>query len=145
MKRVILIICSLTAILSFFTSCDEGDTVKPVIELVSPADGAVLEAGSAIHLEMVLEDNEMLSSYKIDIHEAAGHEHDTKAESADETAFTFSKSWNVSGSKNAHVHHHEIIIPENAEHGEYHFMVYCTDASGNEVYVVRTITISEAP
>lgn len=147
MKRVILTICSLPTFFLFlgFTSCeDDGDTVKPTIELESPAEGAVLKTGSAIHLEMSLDDNEMLSSYKVDIHDAAGHTHETKAESSDETViFTYSNSWSISGSKNAQIHHHEIEIPENAAHGAYHFLVYCTDASGNESYVVRNITLSD--
>jgi hypothetical protein len=139
MKRVILTLCSLPVIFSGFTSCDDGDTTKPAIELLSPAEGAILKTGSNIHLEMNLEDNEMLSSYKIDIHDAAGHGHDTQAETV---AFTYSKSWSISGSKNTHIHHHEIPIPEDAKHGAYHFMVYCTDASGNESYAVHNITLS---
>lgn len=146
MKRVIVTIYSLLAISLGFTSCsdDASDTVKPTIELISPEEEATLAVGSEIHLEMILEDNEMLSSYKIDIHDAAGHTHASKAENTGETVtFTYSKSWDISGSKNTHVHHHEILIPENAKHGAYHFMVYCTDTSGNESFIVRNITLDE--
>jgi len=147
MKTKILFTIYSVLVISFgFTSCsnNDGDTTKPTIELISPIEGAILKVGSHIHLEMDLEDNEMLSSYKIDIHDASGHTHDTKAESSGETVtFTFSKSWDVSGNKNKYVHHHEIEIPANAKHGAYHFMVYCTDTSGNESYVVRNITLSD--
>lgn len=144
--KINLTIYSLLVIFLGFTSCsdDTGDTAKPAIELISPAEGAILKVGSTIHLEMNLEDNEMLSSYKIDIHDASGHTHDTKAENTGETVvFTFNKSWDVSGNKNKYVHHHEIQIPANARHGAYHFMVYCTDTSGNESYVVHNITLSD--
>lgn len=145
--KTILALYSLLAFTFSFTSCsdDKGDTTKPTIELTSPIEGAILKVGSHIHLEMDLEDNEMLSSYKIDIHDASGHTHaSTKAESTGETVvFTFSKSWDVSGNKNKYVHHHEIQIPADAKHGAYHFMVYCTDTSGNESYVVRNITLSD--
>ncbi len=134
---------SVLVLLSFNAcSSDDGDTTKPVINLISPAEGADLRVGNqdGIHLEMDLEDNENLASYKIDIHSNFdGHTHKAEGET---TAFSFSKSWNVTG-KNAHIHHHEIIIPENATHGKYHLMVYCVDAAGNESYVARNITLSE--
>ena len=56
-----------------FVSCskdDEGDTVKPVINLLEPEEGAVLKIGDAngVHFEMDIADNEAIASYKINIH-----------------------------------------------------------------------------
>ena len=56
--------------------------------------------------------------------------------------FRSNRSWSVEYQKNARIHHHEIVIPENATPGRYHFMVFCTDAAGNESYVVRNIVLS---
>lgn len=126
-----------TSICSVFTACDDnkGDTEKPIIDLHAPTEGAVLKTGSHIHFDMDLSDNDELRSYKVDIHSAAGHSHDTKAEAS---VTIFNKSWPLEG-RNAHIHHHEIEIPANAAEGKYHFMVYCTDKSGNESYIVRSI------
>ncbi|MFR9620382.1 MAG: DUF4625 domain-containing protein [Rikenellaceae bacterium] len=146
---------------SIFVACDEaGDTEKPVIDLVSPAEGeAVAADGTGMHFEMNIEDNEGLGSYKVEIHSNFDdHAHASSAllntietKSDDESTteetvdFTFNQSWSedISGKLNTYVHHHEIVIPTNATHGDYHFIVYCTDAAGNESYVVRNITIGE--
>lgn len=138
-------ILSLVTILSVFTACsdDDGDTTPPVIQLNKPAEGANLMIGSTICLDMELSDDEMLSSYKVEIHNNFdGHEH-TRAEEAT-TAFQFQKSWSVADQKNAKIHQHEIEILENAAPGNYHLMVYCTDAAGNESYVARNIVLSHA-
>jgi hypothetical protein len=140
-----IVICFLPIYSFLFTSCDEGDTTKPVIELIEPEEAAELRIGSenGIHFEMNLSDNEQLASYKVEIHNNFdNHGHETDFRSGSETVpFTFEKAWNVSG-RNTHVHHHEINIPENATEGKYHLMVYCTDAAGNESYVARNIVLS---
>lgn len=56
--------------------------------------------------------------------------------------FSFNRSYDVSGQKTAHIHHHDIVIPANATAGDYHLMVYCTDAAGNESYIARNIKLS---
>ena len=146
--KYLLLSISIVTITLLFTSCDsdnDGDTTPPVINLIAPAEEGILKIGDehGMHLEMELSDNEMLSSYKVEIHNNFdGHEH-TKSLKADETTpFSFQKSWDVSGKKNATIHHHEIMIPENATPGNYHLMVYCTDAAGNETYVARDIVLS---
>ncbi len=123
-------------------SCEaDGDTTKPVINLESPAEGATLGAdGEGIHFEMELSDNEGLASYKVEIHNNFdGHDHDSKSETVD---FAYNNTWtDIAGQLNATIHHHEIVIPEDATHGDYHFIVYCVDVAGNESYVVRNVVI----
>lgn len=41
----------------------------------------------------------------------------------------------------SHVHHHDVVIPENALEGNYHLVVYCTDAAGNQSLVAREIVL----
>lgn len=134
----------LLAVVLVFNACsdDSGDTTKPVIVLNAPVEGAVLKIGSDIHLDMDLSDNEMLSSYKIEIHNNMENPHDHGTTKTKMEYFSLNKSWDVPGKKNTHVHHHDIIIPENAIEGPYHFIVYCTDAEGNESYVARNIVLS---
>jgi len=145
MKTISLTILALSIIVSLFmTACsdsEKGDTTKPVIELLAPAEGSNLKIGNekGIHLEMNLADNEMLASYKIDIHNNFdGHDHKAEGETV---PFTYNNSWKVSG-KNAYIHHHEILIPANATPGNYHLMVFCVDAAGNESYAARSIVLS---
>lgn len=146
-----LSLASILMLSTLFVSCSDdekqGDTTKPVITLNAPAEGAVLKPGTHIHFDMDLEDDVMLGSYKVEIHNNFdGHGH-TKAEAeagtAQTTPFAYNNSWSVSGQKNIHIHHHEIEIPANATEGNYHLMVYCTDAAGNESYIARNIVLDE--
>lgn len=131
---------------SLFLSCsdDDGDTTAPVINLKAPVEGAVLKIGSDVHFDLELLDNEMLASYKVDIHNNFdSHTHSKASNSDNDTApFAFQKSWDVSGLKKTSIHHHEIIISENATPGKYHLVVYCTDAAGNESHIARNIELS---
>jgi hypothetical protein len=146
-----ILFATITTIVSIFTfiSCEKsGDTTSPVINLIAPAEGAELMAGKDIHFDMELSDNEMLKSYKVEIHNNMENPHNhekvirtlsLKSEAA--TYFSYQHSWDVSDKKNAHIHHHEIEIPEDVIPGAYHFIVYCTDAAGNESHVTRNIAI----
>lgn len=158
-KFYLPIIC-LLAISSFvFISCDkdeDSDTTKPVILLNEPEEGQALQIGNlkGMHFDMDLSDDVMLRSYKIEIHNnfdnhphsrgnAVAKDGSNGAADAEETVdFTFNKSYDVSGQKNAHIHHHDIKIPANATPGAYHLMVYCTDAAGNESHIARNIVLS---
>lgn len=148
MKTNIYLLSILSIVLCLFSSCsdsDDNDTTKPTINLVYPTEGAVLKIGADIHFDAVFEDNEALASYKVDIHNNFNdHGHQSVLSARNETvAFTFNKSWSdIKGQKQAKVHHHEIVIPENATPGKYHLMVYCLDAEGNESYIVRNIELS---
>ncbi len=125
------------------TSCDKdnaGDTTKPEINLISPAEGATLGTDGDVHFEMELSDDTALGSYKVEIHSNFdGHTHASVTRTTD---FSYNNTWSdIESQRNATIHHHEIIIPADATHGDYHFIVYCTDAAGNESYVVRNIEI----
>lgn len=142
-----IIVLSVISVFIFF-SCDKdglaGDTTKPVIQLYEPAEGQVLKIGEDVHFEMDLSDDVMLKSYKIDIHNNFDHHSHggTKATEKDRVAFSFSRSYDISGQKNKYVHHHDIVIPDDAMPGDYHLMVYCTDAAGNDAHVAHNIVLS---
>lgn len=142
-----LFIAGMAIILSVAAvSCDknEGDTTMPVINLIEPEDGDVLTIGDEIYLDMELSDDVMLKEYTVKIHSnfGEGHDHTRDVEGEKTVEFTFQKSWDVSGKKNATIHHHEITIPANATPGDYHFMVFCTDAAGNETFVFSNVELS---
>lgn len=144
-----IIISLLVMIVPVFVACGDSDnplsdTTKPVIELKSPSEGQALAIGSehGVHFEMDLSDDVLLKSYKIDIHSNFDHHsHDTKAVGST-VDFVFSRSYDVSEQRTAHIHHHDILIPADATPGDYHLMVYCTDAAGNQAHVARNIVLS---
>lgn len=141
------ILSLLSIVLSFvFTSCDKddekADTTRPVIELDEPEDGDELLIGTGIHFECDFSDDVMLGSYMIEIHSNFdGHSHKVSSRAGEEPFF-IKKSYDLSGLRNTHVHHHDVAIPENATPGNYHLVVYCTDAAGNQTLVAREIVLS---
>lgn len=158
-KFYLPIICLLALSTSVFISCDkdeDSDTTKPMILLNEPEEGQAIQIGNVkgMHFDMDLSDDVMLKSYKIEIHNnfdnhphsrgnAAAEDGSNAAANAEETVdFIFNRSYDVSGQKNAHIHHHDIKIPANASPGAYHLMVYCTDAAGNESHIARNIVLS---
>lgn len=147
--RIYLSIIGLMAFSFLFVSCskdDEGDTVKPVINLLEPEEGVVLKIGDAngVHFEMDIADNEAIASYKINIHNNFdGHSHTRASEGGTTKPFAFERTYtDKAGQKQARVHNHDIKIPADATPGNYHLMVYCLDRSGNETYVARNIVLS---
>ncbi|GHU88917.1 hypothetical protein FACS1894155_04770 [Bacteroidia bacterium] len=144
------LVCLMAISFVIFSSCDrdnDSDTTKPVINLIEPEEGATLKIGDehGIHFELELSDNMILKSYKADIHpnfDGHGHSAPLKSTSSETVDFHFNKSWDVPGQKNVNIHHHEIVIPANATPGNYHLMIYCTDAAGNESYLARNIILS---
>lgn len=146
----------LSASLSFVACEKENkDVEKPVIVLHEPENGDILQIGGEVHFEMDLSDNERLASYKVNIHPNFDHhDHGSTRATDDGTAefqqikiFTTVEGEPLSSKKNVHIHHHEIVIPKTfngkpVREGDYHFMVYCTDAAGNETYVVRNVKLS---
>jgi hypothetical protein len=127
-----------------FVSCESGDTTKPVINLLEPTEGDILVIGEDVHFEMEVSDNDLLREYKVEIHHNLdGHTHEATRAEEELVPFFFEKTWkDISGKKNATVHHHEILVPEHATPGDYHLEVFCTDASGNEAYLVRNIELA---
>lgn len=141
-------ITSFAVFISVFalSSCTKGynvDTTAPTIELDEPEDGDELLIGAGIHFECDFRDDVMLGSYMIEIHNNFdGHSHKAKSRAVNEEPLFFKKSYDLTGLRNSHVHHHDVVIPENAQEGNYHLVVYCTDAAGNQSLVAREIILS---
>ncbi len=133
-----------------FISCENqlGDTTKPQIDLIAPADGDTLFAGDHIHFSMEVSDDVALGSYKVEIHnnfDGHTHDHVSPMHDHEEEPFAFNRVWSdIADKRNAHVHHHEIEIPSDVALGDYHFIVYCSDKAGNETQVVSNVILSVA-
>jgi hypothetical protein len=123
---------------SILLSCkdDNVDNTKPTINLIKPDQNQIFNIGDEICLEAELSDDIALKSYKVDIHNNFDHHEHNKQSNA----FNYNNNWDISGNKNTSIHQH-IDIPEDATPGNYHFMIYCTDMSGNETHVARDIEI----
>lgn len=144
-KNIFFYVLSVVLCFSFYAcSEDDADTTKPVIMLDEPEDGDSLRIGESVHFEADFSDDEALGSYLIEIHNNFdGHNHKVSSTRSEETVpFSLKKSYDLSNLRNTHVHHHDIVIPENATPGAYHLVVYCTDAAGNQSMVARDIILS---
>ena len=143
--RYLVSVCIAITSLAGFSSCDkenDGDTTPPIIELIDPKEGSVLtfDGEHGIHFEMKLSDNDMLASYKVEIHSNFNnHSHDLRTVATE--AFFYNKTWDVSGLRNTSIHHHEIVVPLSTTPGKYHLLVHCTDVSGNQSNIARNIEL----
>lgn len=142
----LLSLVSLFTIPSIFIACDEsdGDNTAPLIELSSPQEGIELTIGSTIDFSAVFKDNEMLSSYRVNIHhnfDNHGHEHSRDVSDEDiKNAFSFNRKWDITGTEQT-IQHQEIEIPTGVTPGKYHLVVECVDAAYNEAKVFRNIVL----
>lgn len=139
MFKLLLMIAIIPLIGLIGCSEDDVDTEKPVIEIIEPHDHEEFHPGDEIHVEIVFSDNVGLKEFKIDIHYGGDHSH--KSLKHGEVEWSYIHIEAIEG-RNKHVHMH-IEIPDNAKHGEYHFLVYCTDQAGNEAMVVLEIEIED--
>lgn len=141
--RVFLMVTAVTAGI-FLASCEKDedkDTRKPVISNLIVGHNDTIHAGEGIHLEFGVSDNDQLAHYSIEIHAEEEHVHKSALEHVHwdfDSTFT-----EVSGLKNKTVHHHEILVPEKAEPGEYHFHLSVADISGNLAEQEKELIVAE--
>lgn len=139
-KNLILLLTSIF-IIALISSCKKTDDTKPTFTVHEPVSGEVVITGNEIHFEADFSDDTELGQYKIDIHNNFdGHGHG-KTESL--TPWEESIINDLDGkSKSVHIH---IDVPTDIAAGEYHFIVSCTDAAGNEADPVEIeITIQNS-
>ena len=128
----------------FFASCEkdkEEDNQKPVISDLEVGHNDTIHAGEGIHLDFLASDNDLLDYYRIVIH--AEDEHELKS-AAEHIHWEFDSIFTeISGKKEWQVHHHDILIPENAELGEYHFHLMVFDQAGNLAETEKEVIVAE--
>lgn len=109
---------------------------------MEPQDGAIVKIGDrgGLHFDMILEDDVMLDSYKLEVYENFGNFNPHKVDAAT-VDFLLDKTYDVFGRDKARVHHHDVQIPANTTPGYYHFIVTCKDAAGNESSVIRNVML----
>ena len=122
-----------------FISCDEDDdTQKPVISNLEVGHNDTIHVAEGVHLDFEVSDNEKLDYYRITIHPEEDHK-----KSLTEVHWEFDSTFTeISGLKNYTVHHHDILVPENAELGEYHFHLSVADEAGNLAEVEKELIMA---
>ncbi len=124
-------------LLLFGIACDDEevapDTEAPAIEVSDPVADETFPAGSNIPFNAVFTDDRALGTYSIDIHNNFDeHAHGRKMDDPALVRFTYKKNFSLPAEK-VHVAdlQSEILIPETAVAGPYHFIVQAIDAEGN--------------
>lgn len=132
---------SLIFILLAGIACKEdNDSNPPIISIIKPSNGDLLEIGDTLYFKADFYDNADLRSYKLDIHSAQGHQHTRSV--VDFWSYTHEHSFSSGLQSKTEVL--EIPIPKDIRTGDYHLVVYCTDNSGNESTAFIEMDLTEA-
>lgn len=111
-----------------FASCTKEETpdlTKPIIAVTQPAaDHMDLSPADTFVVQATITDDVALSQWKIDIHSADGHTHRIMAGEWEMTATGTASGQNYNFSKT-------VVVPADAELGEYHLTLDATDQAGN--------------
>ncbi len=144
MKYSILLIA--TAFVFAFSSCsdDDRDLDKPAITtdgiVASPADCDSYRLGDTIHFCYRFTDNVELGNFNIEIH--SNHDHHTHSTSSvdcpheDEeehevvNPWVFNQDYQIPAAKKDYVAELDIVVPQDVDCGDYHFMIRLTDRAG---------------
>ena len=138
--KKLLPVLSIIVVAFIAFACNNEDNLKPVIANLEVGHNDSIFAGEAIHLEFEVSDDDLLDYYQVKIHPEEDHKSaSTEIHWELDTVFT-----EISGLKNYTVHHHEIMVPTDAEHGDYHFHLSVVDKSGNVAEEERDLILTES-
>lgn len=152
----IAIITVLIFTLSFW-SCtkEEIDDLKPQIDLTIagayPVNCSTVQRGSTLNFKAKFTDNVALGSYSVDLHHNFDHHnHSTSVETCNLgpiktpiSPFTFIQDYTIPSGQTEYIATGSILIPNNIDAGDYHFMYKVTDASGWQMINGFSIKIVE--
>ncbi|MCV9385875.1 DUF4625 domain-containing protein [Reichenbachiella ulvae] len=125
MKKNSLLLLGAFALFACESDNNVPDLTAPVITLVEPHEGDLVEAGSHIHVIGTVTDDEDLGMLNITVHDNFnGHGHGRKL-----AAFSINQSLSMTGT--LFDLDHEILVAEDATAGPYHVVLQATDAVGN--------------
>jgi hypothetical protein len=140
-NKLILILVVLIAFL--YASCEneDEDIQKPVISNLEVGHNDTIHLGEEIHIEFEVTDDNRMDYYRIVIHSEEEHDHKSLNEGEYWEIDTIFNE--ISGLRNYTVHHDVILVPENAETGNYHFYLSVVDQAGNVAEVERELYASD--
>lgn len=128
-------------ILSLLSGCDVNneiiDTKSPTIDVEEPMNFDELPAGEFVHFHAGFIDDYELATYNIEIHDNfGGHAHGRKASTANDPGlikWSYKESFLIPDGLILYqaLLEEEIMIPENAMAGPFHFITQAIDKAGN--------------
>ena len=114
-------------------------TIVPTITLEAPEEGSVFTAGYDVHFVAVLADSLGLTSYSVQIAPKKG-----EVEAMEGTIpFNYMNTWELQEQKELMMHHHEVVISNDAAEGNYVFTITCTNKAQKASKLERNITIKK--
>ncbi len=155
MKKIFLLI----GILAILNGCSKEetqiDTEYPVIDISGadafPVQCSNLKRGERFIFTAKFSDNQALGSYSLDIHQNFDHHtHSTEvkvcemeADKAPVKPFLLIKDYTIPVGQREYIATAEIIIPEDIDTGDYHFLIRLTDREGWQTIKGLSIKIVE--
>lgn len=139
MRRIII----LMALLALFCACDDSDEEKdmtyPEISVDgTPTDGQRYHRGDTICMSCSFSDNLELGKYNIEIHNNFDHHtHSTSSVDVDldedkeaVNPWVFNQDYDIPSGLTSYSPSVCIVVPDNIDTGDYHFMIRLTDHVG---------------
>jgi hypothetical protein len=172
MKKFIYMSLAMALILGFMACGDDNepkDMTPPTITgtgiTCNPINCQVYHPGEVIPFRYVFEDNEELGNFNLEVHnnfdhhthsteghdhehegsecEEQEHEHEEGEEHGEEHAWVYNRSFSIPTGLKSYNASIDIPIPEDAAHGDYHFMIRLTDKAGWQQIKSIAIIIEE--
>ncbi|MBW2961611.1 DUF4625 domain-containing protein [Mesonia aestuariivivens] len=121
------------------------DNLPPVISINEPTQDEAVAVGGEVHLDVDLEDDVELASYKIDVHnDFDGHTHTSRPSSIQQTLpWALSQTEELEAGQTAHHIHKHLEVPANAAEGAYHVGIIALDQAGNQSEAYVKIIVGE--
>jgi len=136
MKKIFLVL-----IVAVACSKENTDMEKPAIQISSPVNGVEYLVGCdtcALPVRATISDNDELNACKIEAHSAAGHGSHVSLMKALTASWLYDTIIDAKGNKKIELSL-SISLKEVQDTGEFHFLIYATDKSGNESLAERDI------
>lgn len=133
------------SVLLLLVSCsqeEDHDMEKPEINMSGasafPLTCEVVYRGESFTFKALFTDNEELGNYNIEIHNNFDHHShstdDVDCEPDEEKKpvkpFIYSKDFSIPSGSTSYEAQNSILVPEDVDTGDYHFMIRLTDKSG---------------
>lgn len=146
--------------LAALAACDKGDDTekdlqKPTISgdgiVASPIDCQQYKRGETLPVSYLFADNRELGEYTLEVHNNFDHhnhdKHNTSCEKdKDKTPvnpWVFKKTYKIPNKQKTYTARQDLSIPTDIDTGDYHFMIYLTDATGHMQTLPVSIKIVE--
>ena len=148
-NKNIFYLFTITAILGL-SSCSDDDSNNglddqaPVITINEPTDDEAVAVGGEVHLDVDLEDDIELASYKIEIHNNFdGHTHDRSAGVNQTIPWSLNQTQDLEPGQTTFNIHEHLEVPANAAEGAYHLGIIALDQAGNQTEAYVEIIVGE--